>query len=163
MLDIPAIHRLLPHRFPMLLIDRVTEMVPGERVVAVKAVTVNEPCYGSVPDGSPARAYRYPPALLVESWCQAAAVLAAWEAPRAEDGSPAGVALFGGASDVAFDGDVHPGELLEHRVRLTRTVGENWLFEGESTSAGRPVLRIGQLITALRSMDVLRPAPAGPA
>ena len=50
-LDIEQIRALLPHRFPMLLVDRVLELTPGERVVGLKNVTINEPFFtGHFPD-----------------------------------------------------------------------------------------------------------------
>lgn len=146
MIAIDRIKELLPHRYPMLLIDRVTELVPGERLAAVKAVTVNEPWYRSLPPGADEAAHDYPAALLVESWCQAAGLLAG-----AAPASAGGVPLLGGLSKVRFRGRVRPGDVIEHRVRIVRDYGENLIFEGESLLADRTVVEVGRATVALRT------------
>lgn len=69
MIDASGIHALLPHRYPMLLVDRVDVIEPGVRLQAVKAVSVNEPWYaGFFGTGNAGTEVSYPMALLVESW-----------------------------------------------------------------------------------------------
>lgn len=149
-----AIRAVLPHRFPMLLVDRVLERVPGERITALKAVSVNEPWYEGLSDGAPDAAYDYPGVLVVESWCQAAGVLIAAENPNPDvlDGQ---VMLFGGISDVRFCGRVRPGDVLEHRVQLVRALTDTVIFEGTCHVDGRPVARIGRVVMALRPASEL--------
>ena len=152
-LGVADIKRLLPHRYPMLLVDRVTDLVPDVGLTAYKAVTVNEPWYRErAEDGDPA----YPPVLLIESWCQAAGVLAACARPN-PDVLRGQVMLFGGMSDVEFLAPVLPGTLLEHRVRLLRDLGDTVLFEGESLVGGEPVLRVGRVVMAMRPATELSP------
>ena len=70
-LEIEDIKKLIPHRYPFLLVDRVTELVPGERVVALKSVTANEPFFqGHFPE------YPVMPGVLIlEALAQAGAVM----------------------------------------------------------------------------------------
>lgn len=158
---VERIVRAIPHRYPMLLVDRVTSIVPGESVVATKAVTVNEPWYRSVPAGAPAAAYAYPPALLIESWCQASALLPAWDAPvGVDDGT---LALFGGMSDLVFHGAVYPGDVLEHHARVDRSFGDTWIFEGRTLVAGRTVLTVGRVMMACRPAEALARTDGGAA
>lgn len=144
-----AVRAVLPHRFPMLLVDRVLERVPGRRITALKAVSVNEPWYEGLSDGAPEAAYDYPGVLVVESWCQAAGVLIASENPNPDvlDGQ---VMLFGGISDVQFCGRVRPGDVMEHRVHLVRALTDTVIFEGTCHVEGRTVARIGRVVMALR-------------
>lgn len=151
MIGVAELKALLPHRYPMLLLDRVTEMVPGKRLVALMAVGRNEPWYQNLPPTADERAHDYPAALLVESWCQAAAVLGAHCAPPGEaaDGR---VPLLGGLTDVRLYGQVRPGDIVEHQVRLIRDLGDAQLLEGGSSVAGRPVLRVGRAAVATRAL-----------
>jgi 3-hydroxyacyl-[acyl-carrier-protein] dehydratase len=159
-LGIAQIKRLLPHRYPMLLVDRVLEVTPGEHVRGLKAVSCDEPWYEGMSDDAPPRAYAYPQVLLVESWCQCGALMAAG------DRSAGCVALLGGVSGASFDRDVYPGDLLEHHVRVARRFADTWILTGESTVGGARVLRIEEAVLALRPAEVLRsgdaPDPAGP-
>ncbi|WP_020496670.1 3-hydroxyacyl-ACP dehydratase FabZ family protein [Sciscionella marina] len=138
MIGAERIRELLPHRHPIQLVDRVPELVPGAWLRAEKAVTANEPwdC-----------ANGYPAALLIESWGQSAALLAALEQGRLGPGT---VLLFGGMSKVRFHRPVAVGETLEHHVRIARDLGETVLFEGHTECAGQTVLEIGQAVLAFR-------------
>ena len=159
-MNVAEVKRILPHRYPMLLVDRVVEIVAGERVRARKAVTANEPWYGALPDGATVAEHAYPPVLLVESWCQAAGVLAAHDAPN-PDVCEGDVMLFGSVADARFLRPVLPGDLLEHEVRLVRSVGDTVIFEGETRVDGEVVLEVGRAVMAMRPAEELHvPAPA---
>ena len=154
MIGIEQIVRRLPHRHPMLLVDRVTEVVPGERLTAVKAVTASEPWFRTPPLTEPGAlldglSMLFPPVLLMESLCQAAALLAVWDAP----GSMVlrgGTMLLGSVSDVTVHAPVEPGSVIYHHVRLSRDLGDSFILEGESRVDGIPVLRIGRVLLAVR-------------
>lgn len=147
MIDTAGIKLLLPHRYPMLLVDSVREIVPGESLVAVKAVTVNEPCYADLPDE--ATDHAYPPTLLIESWSQAAALLACLDSPN-PDVLASRVALFGGIGDLRFGRPVQPGTLLVHRARLVRLFRDAAVFAGSSEVDGETVLEVERVVIALR-------------
>ena len=100
-MDKAAIERVLPHRDPMLLIDEVLELVPGERVLARKTVTA-EDCVGHFP-GNPIM----PGVKMVEALAQCGAVaVLSLEENRGK------LALFAGIDDVRFKRIVRPGEVL---------------------------------------------------
>ncbi|PSR68668.1 beta-hydroxyacyl-ACP dehydratase [Nocardia sp. MDA0666] len=139
------IMRLLPHRPPALLLDRIVELVPGERVTGIKAITVEAVWYEGV-DGSD---YSYPSSLLVESFGQAAAVLLA-EAWRPAQGIGDDVPILGGVTGVHFDKAVVPGDVVYHHVRIDRVIGDNAIISGHSTVGDSTVMRIEQVILALR-------------
>ncbi|MFF4412786.1 3-hydroxyacyl-ACP dehydratase FabZ family protein [Streptosporangium sp. NPDC001559] len=163
MIGVGELKKILPHRYPILLIDRVTELVPGERLTALKAVTCNEPWYRTMPPDAGEEAHDYPGVLLVESWCQAAAVLGGRSAGtlRTQAGQ---VPLLGGVSDVRLSGHARPGDVVEHRVRLVRDFGDTLIFEGESTVAGRLIAEIGRATMALRpGTDMGRASQGRPA
>ncbi|MCM2387941.1 3-hydroxyacyl-ACP dehydratase FabZ family protein [Streptomyces albipurpureus] len=163
MLTISAIKKVLPHRYPMLLVDRVDELVPGERLVAVKAITCNEPWYQDLAEDAGDEEHAYPQTLLIESWCQAAGVLAAWDKPN-PDVMSGQVMLFGSISDVVLHRPVLPGEVLQHRVRLVRALSDTVIFEGECLSDGETVMEVGRVVMAMRPAEELTGAlPAAPA
>ncbi|MEV6113826.1 beta-hydroxyacyl-ACP dehydratase [Streptomyces sp. NPDC052109] len=159
MIGVPELERILPHRHPMLLVDRVTRIVPGETLTAVKAVTVNEPWYAPGPGPKTSAApYAYPQVLLIESWCQAAGVLATWDRPN-PDVLTGDVMLFGSLSDVGFGDPVLPGSTVEHHVRLVRSLGDTLVFGGDAQVDGTTVMTVGQVLMAMRPAMSLRPQP----
>ena len=112
--DIVSIMRRLPHRYPFLLIDRITELIPGRRVVAVKNVTINEPFFAGHFPGEPIM----PGVLIVEAMAQAGGVLA-WEtADKKEDKKM--TFYFTAMDKVRFRKPVVPGDQLVFEVALLR-------------------------------------------
>ncbi|WP_049563506.1 3-hydroxyacyl-ACP dehydratase FabZ family protein [Nonomuraea sp. SBT364] len=154
MIGIDGIKKIIPHRFPILLLDRVLDVSPGESLVAVKAVTGTEPCYERIGDQEGPGAYHYPWPLLLESWAQAAALLALWESPT-PDVLTGDVVLAGGMRNVRFHHPVLPGQVIEHRVRMVRKVGENAIMEGESLVGPVVVQEMGTMIETTRPIGVL--------
>jgi 3-hydroxyacyl-[acyl-carrier-protein] dehydratase len=159
MLEIADIKRLLPHRYPILLVDRVVSATAGEALTATKAVTANEPCYAAMPDGP--GDYAYPPALLIESWCQAAGLLICLDMPN-PDVLANQVTLFVGINELELSGRVRPGDVVTHHVRLVRALRNEAVLEGEATVDGLVVLTVGYVIIALRPAGVVAGStPAG--
>jgi 3-hydroxyacyl-[acyl-carrier-protein] dehydratase len=162
-IGVEEIKRLIPHRYPILLLDRVTSVSPGRSLTAIKAVTCNEPIYQGVGDDTGPRGHHYPPLLILESWAQAAALLALWDQPN-PDVRSGQVVLGATMKNVRFHRAVQPGDVIEHRVRLVRQVGDSSVMEGESLVGAEVVQEIGTMIETLRPIDVLRPsAPVGSA
>lgn len=148
MIGVAEITRRLPYRYPMLLVDRVVEVVPGESLTALKAVTATEPWFDG-PCHRAAGPVCFPPVLLMESLCQAAGLLAAWDSPRPSVLSGE-VMLLGSLSDVSIHRPVEPGCVVRHQVRLVRDLTHTLIFTGMSSVDDHTVLRVGQMIMAIR-------------
>ena len=109
-LDIKAIEKILPHRYPFLLIDRVTELIAGERLLGYKNVTSNEPFFQGHFPGNPVM----PGVLIVEALAQAASILMT-------DGEESDlIPLFMGIDRARFRRQVVPGDQLQLEVELTQ-------------------------------------------
>jgi 3-hydroxyacyl-[acyl-carrier-protein] dehydratase len=148
---VTQIKRLLPHRYPMLLVDRVIDATGGVELRATKAITVNEPCYRGLADDAD---HAYPAVLVLESWCQAAGLLLCLRQP--DPGAFVGqLMLLGGVFGVEFDCPAQPGEVLDHTVRVARAVADTAVVEGETTVNDRLVLRIGSATIALRPPEAI--------
>jgi beta-hydroxyacyl-ACP dehydratase FabZ len=104
MLTIQDILKLLPHRYPMLLVDRVLEIEPGKRIVGLKNVTANEQFFQGHFPGAPVM----PGVLIVEAMAQCAAILFLQDLPERETK----LFLFGGIDKARFRRPVVPGDQL---------------------------------------------------
>ena len=123
-LDVPAIERVIPHRFPFLMIDRVIEL-GDDKVVALKNVSANEPYFAGHFPGHPIM----PGVLQVEAMAQAGAVLALNQ--MAEPGqSP--LVFFMGIDKVKFRKPVVPGDQLRLEVTPLRKGGAIWKMAGRA-------------------------------
>ena len=146
-LDINAIRATLPHRYPMLLVDRVLELEPGVRIKAIKNVTINEPFF-------PGHFPHYPVmpgVLIVEALAQASAIVAYRSDPDAMGGRK--LFLFAGIDDARFKRQVVPGDTL---------VLESTFVKG-MRDLGRWAVRAtvdGQLACEATLLSALRPAPS---
>jgi len=120
-MDINAIMQTLPHRYPMLLIDRVLSCVPGERLRAVKNVTMNDPFFSGHFPGFPVM----PGVMVIEALAQASAILAYRTAGTRSEGDS--LFFFTGIDNARFRRQVVPGDqlILEVEVlRIARGVGK---------------------------------------
>ncbi len=130
-LDIMEVMRILPHRYPFLLIDRVLSVEPGKNIRAIKNVTVNEPFF---PGHFPNRPVM-PGVLIIEAMAQAAGVLvfrSQQTVPSAED------RLYLVGIDAArFRRPVEPGDQLVLTATATRQLKGIWKFEAQAEVGGR--------------------------
>ena len=111
-LPVPDPLTLLPHRFPLLLVDRITSVVPGKRATGVKSVTGNE--WSSVGSSRDAGAQAMPHLLIVEALAQlSAAVLV-----TLLEGREGAIGYFLGFTNVRFRGRAAPGDILELESQL---------------------------------------------
>jgi 3-hydroxyacyl-[acyl-carrier-protein] dehydratase len=129
-LDIRRVMAALPHRYPMLLIDRVEELVPHKRIVAIKAVTINEPFFQG---HFPARPIM-PGVLLVEAMAQAAGVLAVESLGLAGTGK---LVYFMAIDGAKFRQPVEPGVLLRIEVELVQERRSVCKFAGKVLVEGK--------------------------
>ena len=113
MYDIQKIMNLLPHRYPFIMIDRVVELVPNEKVVALKNVTINEPFFQGHFPKNPVM----PGVLIIEAMGQAGAILAAESLPKENQAS---LIYFMGMDKVKFRKPVVPGDQIIFELRFLR-------------------------------------------
>lgn len=127
-LDASDIQKIIPHRYPMLLIDRVEELVPGEMAVARRNVTINEEVFnGHFPDNPV-----LPGALIVESLAQTGAV-----ALLSQPEFKGKTAYFGGIKSAQFRKVVRPGDSLRLEVHLEKVRRNIGTGKGIATVDGK--------------------------
>ena len=124
-MNIHDIINYLPHRYPFLLIDRVLEIEPSERILAIKNITINEPFFAG---HFPAKAIM-PGVLIIEALAQAAAILAY----RSTEWDPKQSLFYLGAIDnTRFKKMVLPGDQLLLKIEVLRRRKTVWKFQGEA-------------------------------
>jgi 3-hydroxyacyl-[acyl-carrier-protein] dehydratase len=139
---IEEIRRFLPHRYPFLLVDRVLECIPGERLTAIKNVSVNEPYFtGHFPDTA-----IMPGVLIIEALAQATGLLGfrtMSEEPRHDV-----LYMLVGVDNVRFKRQVIPGDQLLMKVKVERRSKVIWKFSCEATVDGEIVTNADMLCAA---------------
>jgi len=130
-IDIHEIQRYLPHRYPMLLIDRVIEFAPNEHLVGIKNVTFNEPHFTG---HFPARVIM-PGVLILEALAQATGLLAfkSVESLHADDS----LYYLASIDNARFKRQVEPGDQLKLEVKLVSNKRNFWKFRCVATVDGK--------------------------
>ena len=129
-LDIRAVMAALPHRYPMLLVDRVESLDPDKGIVAIKAVTINEPFFQGHFPGRPIM----PGVLIVEALAQAAGVLAVESLGLAGSGK---LVYFMAIEGAKFRMPVEPGVLLRLEVEFVQKRATVCKFAGRASVDGK--------------------------
>ena len=143
-LDINAILKLLPHRYPFLLVDRVLECQPGKSIRALKNVTFNEPYFTGHFPGRPIM----PGVIIIEALAQAAGILAfvsAGVTPNEQTRF-----YFVGIDKARFRKPVVPGDMLRFAVKALQHRGPVWKFEGKAY-VGDALCAEGEFSAMIRS------------
>ncbi|MGH9520960.1 MAG: 3-hydroxyacyl-ACP dehydratase FabZ [Terriglobales bacterium] len=123
-MDVVEIQRILPHRYPFLMIDRVTEVERMKRIVAIKNVTVNEPWFHGHFPGHPLM----PGVLIIEAMAQAGGVLLLMDVPdRASK-----IVVFTGIDDAKFRRHVVPGDTVRFEVEVAQWRSRAGKMEGKA-------------------------------
>jgi 3-hydroxyacyl-[acyl-carrier-protein] dehydratase len=131
LLDVEAIQRILPHRPPFLLVDRVVEHEQGKRLVAWKSVTMGDPFFVGHFPGHPVM----PGVLILEAMAQAAALLAILDLPPEQVKKK--VTYLMGIDNARFRRTVVPGDRLELEVEVVKHKGAVWKTKGTARVDGQ--------------------------
>jgi len=145
-MDIGEILKYLPHRYPMLLIDRVVEFHHGKSLVALKNVSYNEPYFQGHFPNRPVM----PAVIILEAMAQATGILVL----RSVDKLPSekSIYYFVGIDGARFRRPVVPGDQLRIEVNLLRSSRGVWKLRSEASVAG-DVVASGDLMGAMREID----------
>lgn len=146
MMDIHAILRQLPHRYPFLLVDKVLELERNTRIRAIKNVTCNEPYFNGHFPGRPVM----PGVLILEALAQAAGLLAFDAMGKVPDAH--NIYYFVGIDGARFKRPVEPGDQLLLDIAIARVRGGIWKFKALASVAGEVACE-AELMCTMRSVD----------
>ena len=134
MLDVIEIQKILPHRFPFLLIDRVIELEEGKFIDAYKNVSISEHVFQGHFPGHPI----YPGVMIVEGMAQAGGILA-FKSLSEEDQADIEnkVVYFMSIDNCKFRAPVRPGDRLEYKLNVIKHRGNIWMLKGEAYVDGK--------------------------
>ena len=144
-MDIREILEHLPHRYPMLLVDRVLECEPGKRLLAIKNVTINEPFFAGHFPHYPVM----PGVMVIEALAQAAAILSFRTLNTKPDDRS--VYYFAGIDEARFKRPVVPGDQLLLEVTLERETRGLWKFAAQA-HVGDALAAEAKILCTLRSI-----------
>jgi 3-hydroxyacyl-[acyl-carrier-protein] dehydratase len=144
-IEVIEILDLIPHRYPFLLVDRVTEHVPFESLVAIKNVSMNEPCFQGHFPGQPIM----PGVLILEALAQACAILCS-KSKEASEGMKF-IYFFGGIDKARFKKQVIPGDVLTLKVSVIKNRREIWKMHTEAY-VGEDLVCQAELISACKEV-----------
>jgi 3-hydroxyacyl-[acyl-carrier-protein] dehydratase len=145
-MDIHQILQYLPHRYPILLVDRVIDVVPGERITALKNVSVNEPFFPGHYPHHPVM----PGVLIIEAMAQTAAILSFKTMGNMPTDNS--VYYFVGIDGARFKKPVSPGDQLVMEVSLLLNKRGMWKFAGVAKVDGQ-VAAEAELICTVRQVE----------
>ena len=140
-LDYSAIERILPHRYPFLLVDRITEFEPDKRIVGIKNVASTDRYLSRPANGRPS----LPPTILTEAVAQVGAILILAK-PENKDQ----LIFFRGMERVRFRASVHPGDVVVIEANVKRLRSRMGVLDGQATVNGKIVVN-GTMTFALGS------------
>jgi 3-hydroxyacyl-[acyl-carrier-protein] dehydratase len=127
--DVVEIQKILPHRYPFLLVDRITELTPRESIVGYKNVSISEPVFqGHFPDHP-----IYPGVMIIEGMAQAGGVLAFKSMDNAtQEEIENKVVYFMSIDKAKFRTPVKPGDKLEYRLNVIKNKGAIWMLDAKA-------------------------------
>ena len=143
-MDICEIKAYLPHRYPLLLVDRVLNYEENKSITAIKNVTVNEEFFNGHFPHKPVM----PGVLMIEALAQTAALLSFLTEGRKPDAST--VVYFVGIDNARFKRPVEPGDQLKMHVEITRRARGIWKYKAVATVDGQVAVE-GDLMCTMRS------------
>jgi len=127
--DVVEIQKILPHRYPFLLVDRITELTPKESIVGYKNVSISEPVFQGHFPGHPI----YPGVMIIEGMAQAGGVLAFKSMDNAtQEEIENKVVYFMSIDKAKFRSPVKPGDRLEYRLNVIKNKGAIWMLDAKA-------------------------------
>lgn len=151
-LDILQIKQLLPHRYPMLLVDRVLDWELGKRITAIKNVTANEEFFNGHFPHKPVM----PGVLMIEALAQTAAILSFLTMGVTPDENS--VVYFVGIDNARFKRPVEPGDQLKMDVEILRVSRGIWKYKAVGSVDGKVALEAELMCTIRSASDASQPA-----
>lgn len=131
MLDINEIMKVLPHRYPFLLVDKILEIELGKSIVGIKNVSINEPFFPGHFPGHPVM----PGVLIIEAMAQVAAILAY----SSDESIRSKITYFVGIDNARFRKPVMPGDQLRIEIEATGCKRGIWIFSAKASVDGKLV------------------------
>jgi len=135
MMDVVEIQKILPHRYPLLLIDRVTEVVSHEKLIGFKNVSIGEQVFEGHFPGHPI----YPGVMILEGMAQAGGILAFKSMDMTEEEAAQKVVYFMSIDKAKFRAPVRPGDKLEYEINVIKNKGAIWVLQGKAYVDGKMV------------------------
>jgi len=135
MMDVVEIQKILPHRYPLLLIDRVTEVVNHEKLLGFKNVSIGEQVFEGHFPGHPI----YPGVMILEGMAQAGGILAFKSMDMTEEEAAEKVVYFMSIDKAKFRAPVRPGDRLEYEINVIKNKGAIWVLQGKAYVDGKLV------------------------
>lgn len=154
-LDITQIKEYLPHRYPLLLVDRVLDWEAGKRITAIKNVTVNEEFFNGHFPHKPVM----PGIMMIEAMAQSAALLAFMSLGRKPDENA--IVYFAGIDGARFKRPVGPGDQFRMEVELLRTARGIYKFKGQGLVDNELAVE-AELMCTMRTVAPAEPASEAP-
>lgn len=135
MMDVVEIQKILPHRYPFLLIDRVTQIDDNQKLVGFKNVTIGEQVFQGHFPGHPI----YPGVMILEGMAQAGGILAFKSMNMTEAQAAEKVVYFMSIDKAKFRSPVRPGDRLEYEISVIKNKGAIWVLQGKAFVDGNLV------------------------
>ena len=128
-MDVVEIQEIIPHRYPFLLVDRITEVVKNENLIGYKNVSISEPVFQGHFPGHPI----YPGVMILEGMAQAGGILAFKSmGDMTEEEAASKVVYFMSIDKAKFRKPVTPGDKLEYRINVIKNKGNIWVLDGKA-------------------------------
>ncbi|MCW8838246.1 MAG: 3-hydroxyacyl-ACP dehydratase FabZ [Thiovulaceae bacterium] len=127
-MDVTQIQKIIPHRYPFLLVDRITEVNINDNLVGYKNVSISEPIFQGHFPGHPI----YPGVMILEGMAQAGGILSFQSMEMTEEEAAKKVVYFMSIDNAKFRSPVKPGDRLEYRISIIKQKGSIWMLRGEA-------------------------------
>lgn len=133
MFDIMQIQEILPHRYPLLLVDRITEMEEGQTIKGYKNISISEPAFQGHFPGHPI----YPGVMILEGMAQCGGVLALKSSGLSDEELKEKVIYFMSIDKAKFRNPVRPGDRLDYELTAVKMKSTLMVFEGKAFVDGK--------------------------